>query len=230
MSLQEYYNVLPTMKSPAPSPTSSEDSGVPIDEQPLGLSQNAPRRPPRARDEPATHEYHNLPPFGHDYQNDNEIFAGFRRRAITPPPPRLPKRQPTMARPKTPPPPRRPQLNPSFQHLQHLQFTATGRGSSVSSCASAATTTATIPLQHQQPQQQQQQQHCQPFRKRFQVRKRRTTGPCKCKTPSGKFFILNFFLLISFCSFNLMGSVNEYKKTGFQQFQDCVNVKTSRVK
>jgi hypothetical protein len=184
MSLQEYYNVLPTMKSPAPSPTSSEDSGVPIEDQPnIGSSQNAPRRPPRARDEPATHEYHNLPPFGHDYQNNTEIFAGFRRRAITPPPPRLPKRQPTMGRAKTPPPPRRPHLNPSFQQLQ---FTATGRGSSVSSSASAATTTATIPYQ------QQQQQHCQPFRKRFQVRKRRTTGPCKCKTPSGKIFKIIF--------------------------------------
>ena len=194
MSFKEYYNVLPTMKSPAPSPTSSEDSGVPIEESgTTGPNSNAPRRPPRARDDPpATHEYHNLPPFGHDYQNQNSQntqndYQNFqnesdfiRRRAITPPPPRLPKRQPLLARPKTPPPPliRRPYQNPMpFQHQhqqqhqqqQHLSV----RHPSVSSSTTTTTTTATA-------------QHCQPFRRRFQVRKKRTGGSCKCKTPAGK--------------------------------------------
>ncbi len=182
MSLQEYYNVLPTMKSPAPSPTSSEDSGVPVDENGgSGVNLNPPRRPPRARDEPATHEYHNLPPYGHDYQNENEILGQFRRRAITPPPPRLPKRQPLLTRPKTPPPPlvRRTYHNnpaPPFRQQQHHQLSVI-RPSSVSSAASATTTTATS-LATSGP-------HCQPFRRRFQVRKRRTGGSCKCKTPAG---------------------------------------------
>lgn len=83
MSTKEYYNILP-MKSPAPSPTTSVDSGVPVDDQLSG--QTAPQRPPRARDDPPEHAYHNLPPYpDHDYQNDAQIL-GSRRRAITPPP------------------------------------------------------------------------------------------------------------------------------------------------
>ena len=197
MSLQDYYNVLPAShKSPAPSPTSSEDSGIPIEESGVGItSAPPPARPPRARDEPVTHEYHNLPPFGHDYQNTDDAFFGFRRRAMTPPPPRLPKRQPTLARPKTPPPPviRRPHniysnnnnnsfsnnRNPAPMTLlqQHPHLTA--RSSSVSSSASTVASTANSQ---------------QPFRRRFQVRKKRTGGSCKCKAPAGRvhiYFYLN---------------------------------------
>ena len=186
MSLQDYYNVLPaTHKSPAPSPTSSEDSGIPVEESGVGMTSAPPARPPRARDEPATHEYHNLPPFGHDYQNTDDAFFGFRRRALTPPPPRLPKRQPALARPKTPPPPvlRRPYNNnnnsssnnnnrnpPSMSLLQQHPHLA-ARSSSVSSSASTVASTANSQ---------------QPFRRRFQVRKKRSGGSCKCKAPAGR--------------------------------------------
>jgi len=85
MSTKEYYNILP-MKSPAPSPTISVDSGVPVDDQQQHCSSAAPQRPPRAKDDPPEHAYHNLPPYPeHNYQNEAEVL-GSRRRAITPPP------------------------------------------------------------------------------------------------------------------------------------------------
>jgi len=83
MSVQEYYNILP-MKSPTPSPTTSVDSGVLVEEQKDCSS--APEKPPRVKVDPPEHAYHNLPPYPVDKNKNKAKILDSCRRAITPPP------------------------------------------------------------------------------------------------------------------------------------------------